>query len=105
MDYIITAVEALEKVAAILLPHATIAGELQLHSHTAKGFETKTYPLDLHHINAHIDPYFTLLLSPMNTYRLKVGTLYLSPEEYADPHIRAKYKYEACRLMRHHFQG
>ena len=51
--------QALEKVAAILLPHATIAGELQLHSHTAKGFETKTYPLDLHHINAHIDPYFT----------------------------------------------
>ena len=46
--------QALEKVAAILLPHATIAGELQLHSHTAKGFETKTYPLDLHHINAHI---------------------------------------------------
>lgn len=46
MEYIITVVEALEKVAAILLPHATIAGELQLHSHTAKGFETKTYPLD-----------------------------------------------------------
>ena len=38
MEYIIT------EVAVILLPHATIAGELQLHSHTAKGFETKTYP-------------------------------------------------------------
>ena len=57
--------QALEKVAAILLPHATVAGELQLHSHTAKGFETKTYPLDLHHI----DHYFTLLLSPMNKGR------------------------------------
>ena len=104
--------QTLEKVAAILLPHATVETgrvrnepQLLIHSHTAKGLETKVYPLDLHHINAHIDPYFTLLLSPMNTYRLKVGTLYLSPEEYADPHIRAKYKHEACRLMRHHLQG
>ena len=78
--------QALEKVAAILLPHATIAGaenQLQLQSHTAKGFETKTYPLDLHHVNALLHP-FTV------TDRLKVGILYLSPEEYADPHIRAR---------------
>ena len=104
--------QTLEKVAAILLPHATVETgrvrnepQLLIHSHTAKGLETKVYPLDLHHINAHIDPYFTLLLSPMGTYRLKVGTLYLSPEDYANPAVRTKYKFEAYRMLRLHLQG